>query len=86
MLLLIADKLDAEASPNVVMACETIVREHEACLTTLDTEYQRNFRKVMQSALAQVGDMPADAGEQQRRRREVLSLYRWTGDGHGLAI
>ena len=45
------------------------------------------MRKVMRSALAQVkGRIPADFGEQQARRREVLSLYRWTGDGTGLAL
>jgi hypothetical protein len=87
LLLLIADKLQVEASPSVVKACETIVRAHEACVVTLNTEYQRNFRKVMRSALAQVrGRMPEDFGEQQLRRREVLSLYRWTGDGTGLAL
>jgi len=92
-----------EASPSVVKACETIVRAHEACVVTLNTEYQvryplasndivlttiqRNFRKVMRSALAQVrGRVPEDFGEQQLRRREVLALYRWTGDGTGLAL
>lgn len=50
-------------------------------------EWQRNFRKVMRSALAQVkGRMVEDFGEQQLRRREVLALYRWTGDGTGLAL
>ncbi|MCJ1477638.1 hypothetical protein MMC13_006311 [Lambiella insularis] len=87
LLLLIADKLQGEASPSVVKACETIVRAHEACVVTLNTEYQRNFRKVMRSALAQVkGRVPEDFGEQQLRRREVLALYRWTGDGTGLAL
>jgi len=87
LLLLIADKLQVEASPSVVKACETIVRAHEACVVTLNTEYQRNFRKVMRSALAQVrGRIPEDFGEQQLRRREVLALYRWTGDGTGLAL
>jgi hypothetical protein len=103
LLLLIADKLQAEASPSVVKACETIVRAHEACVVTLNTEYQvsflhpnacwranasqRNFRKVMRSALAQVkGRVPEDFGEQQLKRREVLALYRWTGDGTGLAL
>jgi hypothetical protein len=48
---------------------------------------QRNFRKVMRSALAQVkGRVQEDSGEQQLRRREVLSLYRWSGDGTGLAL
>ncbi|MCJ1360032.1 MAG: hypothetical protein MMC33_010035 [Icmadophila ericetorum] len=87
LLLLIADKLQGEASPAVIKACETIVRAHEACVVTLNTEYQRNFRKVMRSALAQVkGRVPDDFGEQQLRRREVLALYRWTGDGTGLAL
>ncbi|KKK16627.1 putative C6 transcription factor [Aspergillus rambellii] len=87
LLLLAADKLQADASPSVVRACETIVRAHEACVVTLNTEYQRTFRKVMRSALAQVrGRVPEDYGEQQQRRREVLSLYRWTGDGSGLAL
>ena len=40
LLLLIADKLQVEASPSVVKACETIVRAHEACVVTLSTEYQ----------------------------------------------
>jgi hypothetical protein len=108
LLLLTADKLQGDASPSVVRACETIVRAHEACVVTLNTEYQvqyhpppllfykftiltsffqRTFRKVMRSALAQVrGRVPEDFGEQQQRRREVLTLYRWSGDGSGLAL
>ena len=43
LLLLIADKLQGEASPSVVRACETIVRAHEACVVTLNTEYQVSF-------------------------------------------
>ncbi|KAK5998237.1 Xylanolytic transcriptional activator xlnR-like protein [Cladobotryum mycophilum] len=82
LLLLIADKLQTEASPSVIKACETIVRAHEACVVTLSTEYQRNFSKVMRSALALIrGRVPEDLGEQQQRRRELLGLYRWTGSG-----
>lgn len=41
----------------------------------------------MRSALAQVrGRTLEDVNEQQKRRREVLALYRWTGDGTGLAL
>ena len=40
LLLLIADKLQFEATPSVVKACETIVRAHEASVVTLSTEYQ----------------------------------------------
>ncbi|KAI0417983.1 fungal-specific transcription factor domain-containing protein [Xylaria grammica] len=87
LLLLIADKLQGEASASVVRACETIIRAHEACVVTLNTEYQRNFSRVMRSALAQVrGRVPEDIGEQHQRRRELLALYRWTGDGSGLAL
>lgn len=86
LLLLIADKLHLEASPSVVGACETIVRAHEACVVTLSTEYQRNFSRVMRSAVAVARDRVLDAGEQHQRRRELLGLYRWTGDGTGLAL
>ena len=44
LLLLTADKLQGEASPSVVRACETIVRAHEACVVTLNTEYQVSYR------------------------------------------
>jgi hypothetical protein len=40
LLLLTADKLQGDANPSVVRACETIVRAHEACVVTLNTEYQ----------------------------------------------
>lgn len=41
----------------------------------------------MRSALQQVrGRTIEDFGEQQQRRREVLALYRWIGDGTGLAL
>lgn len=107
LLLLIADKLQGEASEAVVTACETIVRAHEVCVVTLNTEYQvgticrafgdpiprlidgqRNFRKVMRSALNQVRGRgaPEDVDEQKLKRREVLQLYRWCGNGTGLAL
>ncbi|EFX06108.1 c6 zinc finger domain containing protein [Grosmannia clavigera kw1407] len=60
LLLLIADKLQLEASASVTRACETIVRAHEACCVTLNTEYQRNFSRVMRSALAQTSHSDAD--------------------------
>jgi xylanolytic transcriptional activator XlnR len=45
LLLLIADKLQADAGQNIVKACETIVRAHEACVVTLNTEYQVRLRQ-----------------------------------------
>jgi hypothetical protein len=122
LLLLIADKLQGEANPNIVRACEVIVRAHEACIVTLNTEYQvsvshvrllttrilafvsnafaillsrsnnranqiqRNFRKVMRSALQRVRGRGMDEHVAQQHRREMLGLYRWSGDGCGLAL
>ena len=43
LLLLFADKLQGTVSPEVVRACETIVRAHEACVATLDTQYQVSY-------------------------------------------
>lgn len=40
LLLLTADKLGGEANPDVVKACENIIKAHEACIVTLNTEYQ----------------------------------------------
>lgn len=48
LLLLIADKLQGEASQSVVKACETIVRAHEACVVTLNTEYQVSLAALHQ--------------------------------------
>ena len=51
LLLLIADKLQGEASPSVVKACETIVRAHEACVVTLNTEYQVRHNVATQNSV-----------------------------------
>ena len=40
LLLLMADKLAGQAEANLVRACENLVRAHEACIVTLNTEYQ----------------------------------------------
>ena len=52
LLLLIADKLQLEASPSVVKACETIIRAHEACVVTLNTEYQVRSAPLLSSLLS----------------------------------
>lgn len=46
---------------------------------------QRDFRKVMLSALAQIKGL-GSFREHQARRREMLALYGWTGGGNGLAL
>ncbi|KAF9691019.1 hypothetical protein EKO04_011104 [Ascochyta lentis] len=86
ILLLLADKLSTETNDGVIRACEIIVRAHEAAVVTLNTEYQRNFRKVMISTLAQIKGHGHAREMTPAKRREVLSLYRWTSLGNGLAI
>ncbi|KAF2875422.1 fungal-specific transcription factor domain-containing protein [Massariosphaeria phaeospora] len=86
ILLLLADKLSTETNDGVIRACETIVRAHEAAVVTLNTEYQRNFRKVMISTLAHIKGHGHAREMTPAKRREVLSLYRWTSLGNGLAI
>lgn len=39
-LLLIVDRLQTETDPKIIHACEVIIRATEACVSTLDTEYQ----------------------------------------------
>ncbi|KAK5994091.1 Xylanolytic transcriptional activator xlnR [Cladobotryum mycophilum] len=87
ILLLFADRMP-QLGPNesVAQACENIIRAHEVCVVTLNTEFQKNFRKVLRSTLYSVqGAGPTNWDEYQSRRR-ALSLYRWTKGAKGLAL
>lgn len=94
LLLLFADRLGKEAGERYVGACERSIRAVESCVVTLATAYQRDFRRVMRSALQQVGRRGAGDGSDESvgdidehvKRREVLALYRWTAEGRGLAV
>ncbi|CAN6644895.1 hypothetical protein TRVA0_020S02476 [Trichomonascus vanleenenianus] len=87
-LLCVADHLDKDMSNEIRYACEVVVRAHEVCIVTLNTEYQRNFRAILRGAIqAFVFPELADGLEERRaRRREVLALYRWCSGRTGLAI
>lgn len=91
--LMLVDKLESNVSEEVREACETVVRAHEVCIVTLNTEYQRNFRRVMRGALVGMGkplnghiDNAEIRDEGRRRRREIVGLYRWCAGGSGLAV
>ena len=43
--------VDVIGGEEVRHACETLVRAHEVCIVTLNTEYQRNFRQILRGAL-----------------------------------
>lgn len=40
ILLIFADRMDMATSETVTQACETIIRAHEVCVATLNTQYQ----------------------------------------------
>jgi hypothetical protein len=86
ILLLFVDRLQNDAGERILNACEVVIRATESCVVTLNTEYQRNFRQVMQSALAQAKGRPVNLGEIRHRRKAILALYRWTRNGTGLAL
>lgn len=59
VLLLFADRMPAVnggSNDAVEAACETIIRAHEACIVTLNTEFQRVFKRVMRATLMVVRD------------------------------
>ncbi|KAK2766045.1 hypothetical protein FQN54_007560 [Arachnomyces sp. PD_36] len=88
ILLLFADRMP-QLGPNesVEGVCETIIRAHEVCVVTLSTEFQKNFRKVLRSALYNAWSPSSTSWEDhEERRRELLSLYRWTRGARGLAL
>ncbi|KAK9242721.1 fungal-specific transcription factor domain-containing protein [Lipomyces tetrasporus] len=86
--LMLVDKLESDVAEEVRDACETVVRAHEVCIVTLNTEYQRNFRRVMRGALVGMrkGIEGLEREEGRRRRREIVGLYRWCAGGSGLAV
>lgn len=86
LLLLIVERLQKEAGDGILDACEVMIRATESCVVTLNTEYQRNFRQVMRSAVAQARGRPVNHSEIRHRRKAVLALYRWTRKGTGLAL
>ena len=46
-LLLIVDRLQTETDPKIINACEVIIRATEACVSTLDTEYQVDLAHLL---------------------------------------
>ncbi|TKA70615.1 hypothetical protein B0A49_06086 [Cryomyces minteri] len=86
VLLLIIDRLQTKTDVSIINACEVIIRATEACVATLDTEYQRNYRQILRSAVFQARGRYVLQKEAQFRRKAVLALYRWTRSGTGLAL
>ncbi|KPI38336.1 Arabinanolytic transcriptional activator araR [Cyphellophora attinorum] len=87
LLLLVAYRLQADSGSVILTACEAVVRATESCFVTLPTDYQRQFRNVMRSAIALArgrGDRTRE-GETEKQLASVLARYRWSRNGGGLA-
>ncbi|GFG00329.1 C6 transcription factor [Aspergillus udagawae] len=85
--LAVAENIGSQASSELREAIETFIRAHESCIATLDTKYQRNFRKVLIGTLSIMKGMTGcRLAEHQARRHEILSMYRWDDDGNGLLL
>lgn len=87
LLLLVAYRLQADSGAVILTACEAVVRATESCFVTLPTDYQRQFRNVLRSAIALArgrGDRTRE-GEIEKQLASVLARYRWSRNGGGLA-
>jgi xylanolytic transcriptional activator XlnR len=77
----------AHEAAVVTLNTEYQVRSHrKPTSSTWLMKSQRNFRKVMISTLAHIKGHGHAREMTPAKRREVLSLYRWTSLGNGLAI
>lgn len=85
LLLLVAYRLQADSGNVILTACESVVRATEACFVTLPTDYQRQFRNVMRSAIALAKERGRDQQETEKQLASVLARYRWSRNGGGLA-
>ncbi|KAK7892766.1 hypothetical protein LTR67_007003 [Exophiala xenobiotica] len=86
VLLLVIDRLQGQTDPRIISACEMVIRATEACVATLDADYQRKYRQILRSAVMQARGRSIPERISKDRRRAVLALYRWTRNGTGLAI
>ncbi|KAL1893986.1 hypothetical protein Sste5346_006127 [Sporothrix stenoceras] len=96
ILLLFADRMpQVGLNESVERACETIIRAHEVCVVTLNTEFQKQFRKALRSTLNSVRNVRhvhvrhvgnASHVDESQARRRALSLYRWSNGFTGLAV
>lgn len=85
ILLLFADRMSSvHGGPNesVERACEVIIRAHEACIVTLNTEFQRVFRKVMRITLMLVQAQARNLHSESTQGRGLQDFPgTWAADG-----
>jgi len=85
LLLLVAYRLQVDSGTAILTACEAVIRATEACFVTLPTDYQRQFRNVMRSAIGLAKGRRSDPADTEKQLTFVLARYRWSRNGAGLA-
>ncbi|EXJ92754.1 hypothetical protein A1O3_01306 [Capronia epimyces CBS 606.96] len=85
LLLLVAYRLQGDSGTAILAACEAVIRATEACFVTLPTDYQRQFRNVMRSAIALAKGRRNNPVDTEKQLTFVLARYRWSRNGAGLA-
>ncbi|KIX08882.1 uncharacterized protein Z518_03539 [Rhinocladiella mackenziei CBS 650.93] len=86
VLLMVLDGFHINVEPSVIAACKAIVRATKACMAALDIEYQRQYRRILSSAIAQARGRSIHERKARHRRTRVLAMYRRTCNGTRLAL
>jgi hypothetical protein len=76
-------KQDPDAA--MIEACEVYVRAFEASNCTHQAEYLRKMRRLLLLTLSEIRGAPLSKTDK-NLQNHILRLYRWTGDGTGLAL
>lgn len=84
-----SERYGSHTSTDVAQACEIFIRAHEVCIVTLNTQYQVNFRFIMRGVIRDMKHATISVNDRidsTRRRRQIMSMYRWNAGGTGLAV
>lgn len=85
LLLLVVYRLQVDSGAAILTAAEAVVRATEACFVTLPSDYQRQFRNVIRSAIDLAKGRKNNPVNTERQLTFVLTRYRWSWNGAGLA-
>lgn len=84
-----SERYGSHTSRDVAQACRLFLRAHEVAATTLNTQYQNNFRALLQGIVRDTKHTTVSVNERivsTNRRRMLMSMYRWNAGGTGLAV
>lgn len=82
----VTNHFKGEATARMMGTCDIYVRAFEALNTTYQTEYLRKMRKLVLLTLKEIRFTLPLSKEEQHLKRNIIKLYRWTGDGTGLGL